>query len=129
MTVEEILQRDPELEDYREDPRCLPTNRIRKVDVIDEKHVSFQVSRDKYYLVQFKYRCAGLRRGRPVMYEPRGINQLCALDGLRGLYESTMGSYTPAMRCSIPGFQSVTKEQLSLLKDALEAERRKKKQA
>ena len=67
LSVEEILQRDPERSDYGEAPRCLSTNKIRSVDVIDGKHISFRVSRSEYYLVQFDHACPGLRRGRPII--------------------------------------------------------------
>ncbi len=127
-TVEEILARDPDSEDYVDETRCIRANLIRTVDVIDEKHVSFRVGRNDYYLVQFEHRCPGLRRGKPVMYEPTA-GRLCKLDGIRTLYETGLGGYRPGMRCAIPEFRSVTKEQLVLLKDALKAERRKKRQS
>ena len=127
-TVEEILARDPESDDYIDEDRCIRTNLIRSVDVIDDKHISFRVGRNDYYLVQFERRCPGLRRGKPVMYEAN-TGRLCRLDGIRTLYETGMGGYRPGMRCSIPEFRSVTKEQLVLLKDALKVERRKKRES
>ena len=127
LTIEEILQRDPEQADYGEAPRCLQTQRIRSVDVIDDKHIAFRVSRKQYYLVQFKHRCPGLRRGKPIITEPGAGSRLCVLDGIRATYENGLGGLQPGMRCAINGFQSVTKEQLVLLKDALKVERRKKK--
>jgi cell division protein FtsB len=127
-TVEEILTRESKKEDYTDLERCIPTRNIRSVEVIDEKHVSFQVSRSEYYLVQLKHRCPGLRRGKPILYEPTS-HRLCALDGIRGIYDHGLGGATPGMRCAITGFQSVTKEQLVMLKDALKAERRKPKRS
>ncbi len=127
-SVEEILARDPDSEDYIDETRCIRANLIRTVDVIDENHVSFRVGRNDYYLVQFEHRCPGLRRGKPVMYEPTA-GRLCKLDGIRTLYETGLGGYRPGMRCAIPEFRSVTKEQLVLLKDALKAEKRKKRQS
>jgi hypothetical protein len=127
LSVEEILARDPEQSDYRDEPRCLQTHRIRRMEVIDDKHVSMQVSRDRFYLVQLDHRCPGLRRGRPVMYEPNSGNRLCQMDRIRGVYENGSGGFTPGVPCAINGFQSVTKEQLVMLKDALKVERRKKK--
>ncbi len=129
MSVEEILTRDPDEDDYGDTPRCVRTSRIREIDVIDDQHVAFQVSRSEYYLVQFEHRCPGLRRGKPVIYEPSGGNRLCVLDGIRATYDNGLGGVTPGMRCAISGFESVTKEQLVLLKDALKAERRKKRDA
>ena len=106
---------------------CIPNHRIRSIEVLDDKHVSFRMSRDEYYLVQFKHRCPGLRRNKPVITEPRSSTRFCALDGLRATYEGALGDLSPGMYCSIPGFQPVTKEQIVLLKDTLRIERRKKR--
>ena len=128
LSVEEILARDPQASDYGEQTRCLRSSLIRSVEVIDDKHVSFRTGKNEYYLVQFKHRCPGLRRGKPVMYEANA-GKLCRLDGLRALQETGLGGYRPGMRCAIPEFRAVTKEQLVLLKDALKAEKRKKRES
>lgn len=125
LTVDEILNRDPDLEDYVVSQRCIQRNNIRRTEVLDERHVAVQVSRDEYYIVQFKHRCPGMRRGNPVMLETRST-RLCKHDSLRPL-EDWGGAMRPGVRCLIPEFQSVTKEQLLHLKDSLKAERRKKK--
>ena len=124
LSVEEILNRDPTQDDYVESPRCINTTRIRDMQVIDEQHIVLRVAREQYYLVRFDRRCPGLRRGRPVIYEPGIGSQLCVLDGIRATYDSGLGGISPGMRCSIPGFESVTKEQVALLKDTLQANRR-----
>jgi len=128
LSVEEILKRDPSSSDYGEAPRCLQTRLIRSTEVLDERHVVFEVRRDEFFLVQFEHRCPGLRRNQPIMTEPTA-GRLCQLDGIRPLYDHGLGGYQPGMRCAIPGFVSVTKEQIVQLKDALKAERRKKRAA
>lgn len=125
LSVDEILKRDPETGDYVNEERCLRSHRIRKMDVLDEKHVAVQVSRDEYYLIQFKSRCLGLRPGKPIMQETRS-NSLCAHDSIRSMDQWGFGRMRPGPPCSIPGFQSITKEQLLHLKDALKANKRKK---
>lgn len=127
MSVEEILARDPELTDYGEEPRCISTHRIRSSEVIDAKHIAFQLNQKQYVLVQLKHNCPMLRRGKPIMTEPTG-NRLCIHDGIRAVYEQGLGELRTGPRCGIPGFQTVTKEQIALLKDALKAERRRKKE-
>ncbi|MEM9620199.1 MAG: DUF6491 family protein [Pseudomonadota bacterium] len=122
LTVEEILQRDPQTSDYVDTPRCISTTRIRSVQVLDEKHVVFRLSRNEYYLVQFKHRCPSMRRGNTVIYETRS-NRLCTLDNLRAA--TNFGNLEPGPPCAIPGFQSVSKEGLAALKEALKAERKK----
>jgi uncharacterized protein DUF6491 len=124
-TVEDILTRDPEAADYGDRVDCIATRRIRSIDVLDDKHVAIKMSRGEYYLVQFQYRCPGLRRNNPVVYEPRGSNRFCVHDAIRATYRGAIGELTPGMRCGVPGFQSITKEQLLVLKDTLRVERRK----
>ncbi|XOV84769.1 MAG: DUF6491 family protein [bacterium] len=124
LSVEEILNRDPTQSDYVDAPRCINTTRIRDMQVIDEQHIVLRVARNEYYLVRFDHRCPGLRRGRPVIYEPGSGSQLCVMDGIRATYDSGLGGISPGMRCSIPGFESVTKEQVALLKDTLQSKRR-----
>ena len=127
LSAEELLKRNPEQDDYVDTVRCVDSRRVRDTEVLDERHVALRMRRDEYYLIQFERRCPGLRRGKPVMMEPRA-SRLCVHDSIRGLYEFG-SSMSPGARCSIPGFQLVTKEQLSALKDTLEAERRKKREA
>lgn len=126
-SVEDLLTRDPDAADYSNTKRCLNRRRIRQTQVLDEKHVSIQVGRDEYYLIQFRHRCPGLRRGGAVMFESRS-NSLCAHDSLRAM-DDWGTQIRPGSPCPIPGFQSITKEELLYLKDALKAERRKKREA
>ena len=93
------------------------------MEVIDEQHIVLRVARDEYYLMRFDRRCPGLRRGRPIIYEPGVGSQLCVLDTIRATYDSGLGGISPGMRCAIPGFESVTKEQVALLKDTLQVNR------
>ena len=127
LSAEELLQRTPEPEDYVDEVRCIDSRRVRNSEVLDDQHVALRMRRDEYYLIQFERRCPGLRRGKPIMMEPRA-SRLCVHDSIRGMYE-VGSSVTPGARCSIPGFQLITKEQLSALKDTIEAERRKKREA
>lgn len=121
--VEALLTQDPQRADYVEDVRCIYSRRIRSVEVLDDKHVAFRMGRDKYYLVQFKHRCPGLRKEKPVMYESDQA-RLCKHDSIRAVYDMGLGNYRPGMKCGIPGFQSVTKEQIVHLKDLLKAKRK-----
>ena len=128
LSVEEILTREPASEDYSDTPRCINARSIDQIDVLDEKHVIFEVSRREIYLVRFKHRCPGLRRNKPVITEPRA-GRLCRLDALRPVIEWGLGNYEPGPPCSIPGFESVTREQVEQLKAALKADKRKAREA
>jgi hypothetical protein len=127
LSVDELLSREPKADDYVSTERCIRRRSIRRTEVLDDRHVSIEISRDQFYLVQFKHRCPGMRRGDPVMLEARSMT-LCSHDVLRPM-ENWGGGLRPGARCSIPGFQSVTKEQLLILKDTLKAQKRKKKKA
>lgn len=124
-SVEDILTREPDAEDYAEEERCIQTRRIRRTEVLDEKHIVLHMGRDEYYMIQFDHRCPGLRPKQAVIFENSMSNRLCSLDGIRGTYNNGLGGYSTGPRCSVPGFQPVTKEQVVLLKDTLKLEARK----
>ncbi len=118
LDVETILSEAASSEDYVEDARCIQMARIRQVKALDERHVTFQVGRDNYYLVQLPHRCPGLRRNATVAYESTNSMSLCKLDTIRAFFEH--GSMRLGPPCSIPGFQAITREQLALIKEALQ---------
>lgn len=118
-TLEQILNQDPQKEDYVEERNCLSVHRIRTVKVLDDQHVVFETRRGKRYLVQFKHRCFGLKANRPISYEVNS-SQVCKFDSIRGL-ENFGGRLQPGQRCQIPGFQSISEEQVVLLKENLKS--------
>jgi len=127
LSVEEILTREPQAEDYGGRERCISSYRIRSTEVLDDRHIALKISKDEYYLVQFEYRCPGLRRNEPVIYERQGSGRLCVFDKIRPTYDYGLGGLSTGAPCSIPGFELITKEQLLVLKDALKAEKRRAK--
>ena len=118
-TLEQILNQDPQKEDYVEERNCLSVHRIRTVKVLDDQHVVFETRRGKRYLVQFKHRCFGLKANRPISYEVNS-SQVCKFDSIRGL-ENFGGRLQPGQRCQIPGFQSISEEQVVSLKKNLKS--------
>jgi uncharacterized protein YnzC (UPF0291/DUF896 family) len=123
LTVEEILNQDPRRQDYVEERNCISAQRIRDVKVLDEQHVVFNMRRGKHYLVQFKHRCFGLKPNRPISYEISS-SQLCRFDAIRGV-EDFAGRLQPGQRCRIPGFQSISEEQVVSLKANLKSEKQR----
>ncbi|MEC8350248.1 MAG: hypothetical protein VXZ41_10030, partial [Pseudomonadota bacterium] len=71
LSVQDILERNAADGDYVNQVSCLNARRMRATDVLDSRHVAFKMGRDEYYLVQFKHRCLGLRRDRPVRLDMR----------------------------------------------------------
>ena len=123
LTLEEILNQDPQKEDYVEERNCISAHRIRNVKVLDEHHVVFNMRRNKRYLVQFKHRCFGLKPNKPISYEVN-FSQVCKSDSIQGL-ETFAGRLQPGQRCRIPGFQSISEEQVTVLKETLKNNRQR----
>ena len=129
--VEDLLNGDPQARDYVDEPHCISTRTIRGTDVLDDRHVVFEVNRKKYYLVQFPRRCPDLAPNNPVFFESKS-GRLCRKDSIRGARRGALlgaeFGVSPGMPCSIPGFQSTTKEQVVMLKNALKDERQAERQ-
>ena len=117
LDLETILNSSAEKDDYVEVTRCIPRHKIREVKVLDEKHVTFQVGRDKYYLVQMERRCPGLRRNSTVSFETGGT-RVCTSDRIRSVIDMGL-THRLGPACRIPGFQEITREQLVLIRDTL----------
>ncbi len=107
----ELLELDS---DYGEGERCLSLHKFQRVRILDERHVMFELRGDRYYVAQLDRRCPGFERDSTVAYEHRS-SKLCAKDRIRGIPLS--GGFTPS--CQLPRFQSVSKEQLALLREVL----------
>ena len=119
--VEAILNQTPDAESYGSPEKCIPARTIRRTEVLDDRHIVFELPSKKYYLVQFERACHMMRPDSTIIYEPRG-SQLCHMDFVR-VYES----FSPASigpPCSIPGFYPVTAEQIVVLKETLKARRK-----
>ena len=119
--VEAILSETPDGEDYGAMEKCIQARSIRGSQVLDDKHIVFEMPSRKYYLVQFEHSCHMMRPDVTIAYEPRG-SQLCRMDFIRAVDSFGPGSVGPP--CSIPGFYPVTREQVALLKESLKARRR-----
>lgn len=117
--IEALLNETTGDDGYGSLERCINVRSIRDTDVLDERHIVFELPSQKYYLVRFENDCHRLRRDVGIAYEPRG-SQLCRLDFVRAIDNLSMGDIGPP--CSIPGFYEVSVEQVALLKEALKAE-------
>ena len=123
--VEHILTAEPDPASYTDTVDCIAAQRIRAFDVLDHRHVVVEMSGQEMYLIQFERRCPGLRRHATVLYEPRSNHRFCRLDSIRPVDNTGLSRVNPGMRCTVPGFQSISEEQLVLIKHALNVERGK----
>lgn len=116
--IEALLNETSGTEGYGARERCITVRSIRSTDVLDDRHIVFELPGKSYHLVQFDNACQRLRRGGGIIYEPRGA-QLCSLDFVRAIGGVSAGDVGPP--CSIR-FYPVTNEQVALLREALKAE-------
>lgn len=119
--VEALLSEESDSEGYGTLERCIHARQIRRTEVLDDRHIVFELPSKKYYLVQFERSCHRLHRGVGIMYQPRG-SQLCRLDQINAVDSLSRGDIGPP--CSIPGFYEVTVEQIALLRETLKARRK-----
>ena len=116
--IAEILA-GPAAVDEASAAKCVVRSRIRRTEVLSERHVAFHMRGGKKYLIQFERRCMGLHRHGPIRLESRSM-QLCAMDTIQGRFAvGFSGSWGP--RCLIPGFEPVSAEQLEFIEEALRA--------
>ena len=120
--VSEILGRDPTKEDYVVKTECISARQIESMEVIDKKHIIVEMKADDFFLIQFKNNCHDLRKNMPVWYERRSA-RLCRSDIIKGVRDMGLHGYEPGMSCFIPGFQSVSKEQVVLIRDSMKKAR------
>ena len=102
--------------------QCLPSRRIRSVDVLDGRTLIFDLGRDRNYLVRLNRQCFGLRRNTPISYEITG-GRLCRLDGIRALENWGVNRLVPGPRCSIPSFIAINDIERSVVEDRIAADK------
>lgn len=118
--IEALLSGPSGSESYVEPEQCIRTRDIRSTDILDERHLVFQMRGKKYYLVQFRNRCFGLRPNVAISYQTRS-SLLCRLDQIT-VFDPPMP--TMGIPCAIPGFIPIEAEQIAQLREALKAQRR-----
>ena len=102
--------------------QCLPSRRIRSVDVLDGRTLIFDLGRDRNYLVRLNRQCFGLRRNTPISYEITG-GRLCRLDGIRALENWGVNRLVPGPRCSIPSFIAINDIERTVVEDRIAADK------
>lgn len=96
---------------------CLKLDRIRDVDVIDNKTIVFQTGNNDYYLNRLPYNCNGLRLNDGFLYRT-SLNEICNVDVITVLDKIGPG-YTGGPSCGLGRFEPITKEEIKALKDSL----------
>lgn len=124
--IERLLTETSDPEEYAQTERCLSTRSIRETEVLDDRHIVFEMRPEKYYVVQFRHSCHRLNPRSTLVYETRD-NRLCRLDQIRAGNTPGYGDLGPP--CSIPGFIEVTEQQVVLLRETLKVRRKRQAEA
>jgi len=98
--------------------RCLDLVRIEQTEVLDNKHIVFHVSGQggPMYLNTLPHACVGLTKTDPILYQT-SLSELCDLDMITVLHQQGAG-FMRGASCGLGKFESVTKEQVEMLKRA-----------
>lgn len=92
---------------------CLPTQRYRQVDVVNEDQLLFSGTADRYWLNELKTSCPLLDTGETMMFELSG-NRLCEFDSVRSV-DLNIWYWSNSPPCVLGVFKRLTAEQAALL--------------
>ena len=94
---------------------CVYARDVRTIEVLDERGIVLRGSHDRYWVNEFKHKCAGLRKNM-VMSLNRYGSQICANDRLEAKERGDIGSIAS---CRLGKFQPIAMEQVATLKAEL----------
>jgi hypothetical protein len=100
---------------------CLDLVRIKDTDIIDNRHIVFELTGGKRYLNTLPHACPGLGRNDPYLLRTSG-HQICDLDIITILHSIGFG-YTPGASCGLGPFEPVTEAQIEMLETAAKAKK------
>jgi len=118
ISAEEILANPLGEEDYVESVRCISPAKLRRVEIVSSRVLVFHGRRDESWLNVLPNRCLGLEPDMALRIEKHGM-RYCARDRFRGVPQ--FGADVVSMPCTLGEFHSVDPENLSAIRDALEA--------
>lgn len=99
---------------------CLSLNRIKSVDILDERHLVFHMISGEHYLNVLPNRCPGLRKHSALMYRT-SLSKLCDMDIVTVLDNIGPG-YQPAGACGLGKFLPVQEDKLDALKTRIKTD-------
>ncbi len=139
--VAEILGRpvDDEADDMQ---ACLSRTRYREIEVLDNQTLAFIGRGDDVWLNQLRSPCSGLSDRLSLELHTTGGLRYCRMDGFYGIDPSMVGRglgrgfHDPGAlhsrdmqtarrtgRCMLGGFERISRDQLDLLREALDGDR------
>ncbi len=108
-------------EDAGQSERCVSLTSIKRMTILDNRHIIFDLTGGRHYLNTLPYPCAGLHRSRAIMYRT-SLSRLCDLDIITVLDDVGPG-FRPMGSCGLGVFQPVTDEELGNLKTEIRLKR------
>lgn len=118
LTAEEILANPLGNDAYEQSSRCLSTAKYRRVEIMNNQVLVFHGRNDEMWLNILPNRCMGLQTDMILSIEKRGM-RLCARDQFRG--EPRFRPDGSSMPCSLGEFHPTRPENVTAIRDALEA--------
>ncbi len=124
-TIDQILAAPLASEQYAKPERCISTMQYDSMEVLDQRHVLFKGSGDRFWLNELRMPCIGLRRDSTPVIRLRDT-QLCdmdtfqAVDDMLGVWNRTSAT------CSLGQFTPITREQADGIRQALKEARQAK---
>jgi len=124
-TIEQILAAPLASEQYAKPERCISTMQYDSMEVLDQRHVLFKGTGDRFWLNELRMQCVGLRRDSTPVIRLRDT-QLCdmdtfqAVDDMLGVWNRTSAT------CSLGQFTPITREQADGIRQALKEARQAK---
>lgn len=118
ITAEEILANPLGEEAYRQSLRCLSTGKYRRIEIMNHQVLVFHGRGDEMWLNILPNRCMGLQPDMILEIEKRGM-RVCARDQVRG--KPRFRTDAPSMPCSLGEFHPTRPENVTAIRDALEA--------
>lgn len=103
--------------------QCIQLTGIRRVTILDNSHLVFQMNNGDRYLNTLPYTCPGLAMNQTIMYRT-SLDRLCDVDVITVLQSVGQG-FTPRASCGLGSFKPVTDKELNDLKTQLEGKKPK----
>jgi hypothetical protein len=106
-----------ETEHDHEGVHCLRLNVIKRSEVLDNRHILFEMRNGDLYVNTLARACPGLSRNNAFMYRT-SLSELCDLDIITVLDNIGFG-LRPGISCGLGLFVPIKKEELDGLKKAI----------
>lgn len=103
--------------------QCIRLSNIRRITILDNSHLVFQMNGGERYLNTLPYTCPGLAMNQTIMYRT-SLDRLCDVDVITVL-ESLGQGYSPRASCGLGSFKPVTDKELNDLKTQPEGKKQK----